>query len=314
MAANASEVSTFAPLYLTLGLRWSLFDFSFDDPTSGHESGDFDALTASIEAARDLSDDVRLTATLAQGFQAPNLEDLANDGDFAGGTEMANPDLESAKSLMAEVAVEIARSAWTGTAAVFWTRIDDYIGRRLIDVGDPNTAGDEVYLRDNAGEVQLWGVELGGSRRLGAEGSPWSLEGVASWVRGRQYDDTVDPNTGVAPLGGVEARRIPPLNGLLALRWSEAAGPGATLDTAALSLQWAFDQEQLHPEDETDPRIDPDGTDGWTSWNVDLGGPLSEKVRWNVSFVNIFDDLYRIHGSGIDAPGRSVVLAIHARF
>lgn len=309
------EIEAFDPWLFTAGRRWSWTEFSFDDPDSGRESGSFDALTASLAAARDLSEDVRLTGTLAQGFQAPNLEDLANDGDFAGGIEQANPDLDPARSLMAELALDVERPLWSATGALFWTRIDDYLGRRLLDAGDPALAGDELYQRENAGQVQLFGVELTGSRVLGDDASPWSVEGVASWVRGRQYDDTEDPSTGERPLDGVEVRRVPPLNGRLSLRWQDwLAADARGVDEARLSLLWASDQEQLHPEDRTDPRIDPEGTDGWAIWNLDLAGPLGAGVRWNVTFVNLLDENYRVHGSAIDGPGRSVVFGFQASF
>lgn len=310
------EVTALDPVLLTLGLRWSRYDFGFDGP-GGRVRGDFDDLTASIESAWDATDSLRLTATVAQGFQAPNLEDLANDGDFAGGTELANPDLEPAQSLMVELGADVMGDGWSAHGAVFATRIDDYIGRRLLDAGDPNTAGDEQYLRANAGRVDLWGLEFGAQHTLGPLESPWSLAGVASWVRGRQYDDTVDPNTGTAPLDGVEARRIPPLNGRLALNWErfdDASPVPAWLDSATLSLAFALVQDERHPDDVTDPRIDPEGTDGWTSWGVDTGGPLSSHVRWSASVVNLFDERYRAHGSGIDSPGRSLVLSLRASF
>lgn len=303
------EIATWAPTYLTLGLRWSYFDFAFDDGAD-RERGDFDDLTASLELAHDVSDTVRVTATLAQGFQAPNLEDLANDGDFSNGTELANPDLDPAESLMAEVGVDVLGDAWAARGAVFATRIDSYIGRRLLDEGDPGVVGDELYQRDNAGRLDLWGIELGASRELGG---PWSLDLVASWVRGRQYDDAVDPNTGERPLDGVDARRIPPLNGNIALRWRDPKGP-TWLDEGALLLRWAADQDLLNPDDVGDPRIDPEGTDAWSTWNVELGGPLGSGIRWNLSLVNLLDEFYRVHGSGVAGPGRSVLFGVRASF
>ena len=310
------ETTLLDPVLLTLGLRWSRYDFEFDGAT-GSEKGDFDDLTASIEGAWDVTATTRLTATLAQGFQAPNLEDLANDGDFAGGVELANPDIQPAESLMAELGADMVGDLWTARAAVFATRIDDAIGRRLLDAGDPNTAGDETYLRANAGRVDLWGVELGAMRTLGGMSSPWSVEALASWVRGRQYDDTVDAGAGEARLDGVEARRVPPLTGRLALNWRRTHAPSPApgwLDEASLSLGFALDQEQLHPDDVTDPRIDPDGTDGWSVWTIDVGGPLTRKVRWSASLVNLLDEEYRVHGSGIEGPGRSAVLSLRASF
>jgi hemoglobin/transferrin/lactoferrin receptor protein len=310
------ETRLLDPVLLTLGLRWSRYDFEFDGDT-GTEEGDFDDLTASIEGAWDVTDSTRLTATLAQGFQAPNLEDLANDGDFAGGVELANPDLEPAKSLMAELGADMVGDLWTARAAVFATRIDDALGRRLLDEGDPGVAGDETYMRANAGRVDLWGVELGATRTLGAMSSPWSVEALASWVRGRQYDDTLDAGTGEARLDGVEARRVPPLTGRVALNWRRTAEPSPAprwLDDASLSLGFALDQEQLHPDDVTDPRIDPHGSDGWSVWTIEVGGPLTRKVRWSASLVNLFDEEYRVHGSGIEGPGRSAVLSVRASF
>jgi len=307
------EISSLAPTYFTLGLRWSYFDFGFDDSSGASESGDFDALTASFEVAHDLSDDLRVSGTLAQGFQAPNLEDLANDGDFAGGVELANPDLEAATSLMAEIAVEVQRPVWSANAAAFWTGIDDYIGRRLLDAGDPSVAGDEVYMRDNAGEVELYGLEVAGECSLGAQGSEWSLESRMAWVRGRQYDDTVDPTTGEAPLDGVEARRVPPFFGRVGVRWEEGDGPDL-FDQASIWLAGAAAQDRLHPDDVSDPRIDPDGTPGWTTWTLDLGGALSDGVRWSVLLVNLLDENYRVHSSAIDGPGRSIVIGLTAAF
>ena len=307
------EYTALAPTLLTFGLRYSYFDFAFDGD-GVRERGDFSQLTASLEAARDLTDEVRLTGTIAQGFQAPNLEDLANDGDFAGGTEIANPDLEAANSLMAEVALDVETSRWSGTAAVFATRIDDYIGRRLLDEGLPGVAGDETFMRENAGRVDLYGLELAGRTRLGPSGSPWSLEAVASWVRGRQRDSTLDPNTGEAPLDGVEARRVPPLNGRLTLRWQDQRAETRWYDEAHVSLQWATDQDQLNPDDLTDPRIDPTGTDGWVTVQLGASGPIGENIRWHATLVNVFDELYRVHGSGVDGPGRSVVVGLRASF
>lgn len=310
------ETTLLQPVLLTLGLRWSRHDFAFDGDTE-RERRDFDDLTASVEAAYDVDAGTRVSATLAQGFQAPNLEDLANDGDFAGGTELANPDLEPAKSLTAELGLDLVRGSFSLRGAAFATRIEDVLGRQLLDVGDPNTVGDELYMRENAGRLDLWGIEVGGSVLLGGNASPWSIEGVASWVRGRQYDDTLDGGTGEAPLDGVEARRVPPLHGHIGLVWRATGAPSAVpvwLDEAGLSLGFALEQDQLHPDDIADPRIDPTGTDGWTVWSLNVGGPLSERVHWSAGLINLLDESYRSHGSGIEGPGRSAVFSLRAGF
>lgn len=308
------QITSFDPYDLTVGLRYSFFDFAFDDPDDGgRENGDFDALTASVAAARDLGEGLRLNASLAQGFQAPNLEDLANDGDFAGGTEIANPDLDPARSLMAEVGLELARERWQGGFALFATRIEDSLGRRLLDEGDPDVSGDETYLRENVGRLDLYGLELAAEHVLFSAESPWRVASNVAYVRGRQYDDTIDPNTGEKPLDGVEARRIPPWNGLVALRW-EGGERLRAVDRVELGWRWAASQHHLHPDDASDPRIDPNGTKSWDVVSLDVSGPLGRGVRYGVGLHNLFDEQYRVHGSGVDGPGRALVLTLDASF
>jgi outer membrane receptor protein involved in Fe transport len=57
--------------------------------------------------------------------------------------------------------------------------------------------------------------------------------------------------------------------------------------------------------------------------NLDLGGPLGggsrrpgtgldgARSRWTVGVHNLLDHRYRVHASGIDAPGLNVVLGLH---
>jgi hemoglobin/transferrin/lactoferrin receptor protein len=315
------ELFVFDDLDVTLGARFSAYDFSFDGFGGGpHESGSFSAMTASAQVARDLAPGHRVAATLAQGFRAPNLDDLAKDGDFGGGTELHNADLDPERSLTAELAYGYRRNELRLDAAVFATEIRDVVGRRLTDEGAVGVPGDEVYLRDNAGEVRLFGIELSCEHTLG-EG-PLSLDAGIAFVRGRQYDDTIDLGSGSAPLDGVDWRRVPPLHGSVGLKWQprdirEVAGL-LKLDEAHFGLNWADTQDKLHPSDLSDPRIDPNGTPGWARFDLDVSGPLGRTSpgiggpsRWSMGLHNLFDAEYRIHGSGVDAPGLTLVFGLH---
>lgn len=311
------EILALQPFDVTAGVRWSYFDFSYDafenDPASEDGDGDFDALTASLQAARDLSESTRLSATLSQGFRAPNLADLAKNGSFFGGTELANPDLDPEESWMAELALDHVRATWSAGVAVYYNEVDDAIGARLVDDGGtPTVPGDDTYQRDNVGELRFWGVELVGRVLLGGASSPWSVRALAELVRGRQYDDTIDPATGTAPFDDVPARRVTPLHGLVGLRYEPARRLGP-MSWAELGLRWAADQEKLNPGDLTDPRIDPNGTESWTTLDLDVGGPIGAPQRgstWSVGLHNLLDERYRVHGSGYDAPGFGVVVGL----
>lgn len=292
---------------VTAGARWNQSWFAFED-TDGDESGDFGALGASLAAGRDLSDDVRVVGTVARGFRAPNLSELARDATFASGDELHNPDLDPETSLYGELALERRGARWNGAVAAFAQRIDDVVGRVLVDEGAPGS-GDEVYLRQNIGRVDLYGVSARGGVVLGGADSPWSAHAGAEYVRGEQHDDYVDPDTGERPFDGQPAQRIPPLHGWVAVRYERDA---AWVDWVELSTSWALEQDRLSPQDLDDPRIDPDGTAAWATVDLDFGASLGADggSRWSIGLHNLLDESYRVHGSGIDGPGFGVVVGL----
>lgn len=303
------EIFAFEAFDLTAGLRYSYFEFGFDDPASGDEvDGDFDALTGSLQAARDVSEGVRVTATLAQAFRAPNLAELARNATFNAGTELSNPDLDPEESLYEELALDVRRPSWSWSLGVYHNYISDVVGRRLIADPIPGTIGDEVYQRANTGDLRIFGVETSYRRRLGGPDSPYSLATYLEYTYGEQYDDYTDPG-GQQPYEDVPANRIPPFHGSLSFLY-EPARPWNNVSWFDVSLWFATPQERLSPGDLGDPRIDKDGTDGWMRVDIDLGGPVgkpSSGVTWNLGVHNLFDESYRVHGSGMDAPGLGLV-------
>lgn len=305
------EIFAFDPFDVTAGLRFTHSSFEFgafpDVAGSMDEDGSFSQLTASLQAARDVADGVRVTGTLAQGFRAPNLDELAkNEGDFALGQELASPDLDPEKSLSAELALDIDKGLYSSSTAAFYTRIDDIIGRAFVGEVD----GVPQFDRQNFGEAAIWGFETAHRRRL-ADDSPFSIEASAVFTRGREYDRP----DGDGNLEDVDFRRIPPLHGRAALDWRPDEPEFEWVTWALAEVIWASKQDKLHPGDVSDSRIDPDGTPGWGVLNLEVGGPFDEEARghWWVGVHNVFDEAYRIHGSGFDAAGRALVVGLSWR-
>ena len=75
-------------------------------------------------------------------------------------------------------------------------------------------------------------------------------------------------------------------------------------------MRFAGEQDRLSERDVRDVRIDPTGTSGW--------GILGLKAIWDyrsawqltVGVDNVLDKQYRVHGSGLDAPGRNVFASV----
>ena len=102
-----------------------------------------------------------------------------------------------------------------------------------------------------------------------------------------------------------------PLQAMLSTRYQPEDGPQWIEGWA-----WAVDdQDELALRDVTDTqRIPPGGTPGFTVFGVTGGWDLSEDQRITLGVENLFDRDYRVHGSGLNGPGRNVVVTYEMRF
>jgi outer membrane receptor protein involved in Fe transport len=107
----------------------------------------------------------------------------------------------------------------------------------------------------------------------------------------------------------VPMRRIPPLNGLAGARyrWPNGIWLEGTLRAAGA-------QTRLAPGDIADHRIPPGGTPGWAVANLVAGARVGGRLLLSGGLANLFDEAYRVHGSGIDGPGRNAWLSVRVEF
>ncbi|MCP4045753.1 MAG: TonB-dependent receptor, partial [Gammaproteobacteria bacterium] len=127
-----------------------------------------------------------------------------------------------------------------------------------------------------------------------------SLFAVANYTRGEEYGEQ-------GP--GFPADRIPPLNGKLGFEYS--FNGDWRLEPYLL---FADQQDRLNPRDVRDPRINPNGTSGWGTFNILLDWRATASLQLGLRLENLFDRAYREHASGIDAPGRNIGLWVNYRF
>jgi len=159
--------------------------------------------------------------------------------------------------------------------------------------GDVTPDGRDVTQSQNVARANIHGVEASAQWLL----SPSiSAALVVNYLRGDQVDT-----------GGVEvpADRIPPLNGRLSVQYEWA-------DNVVLEpyLLFAARQDRLSSRDVRDVRINPNGTSGWVTANVSGAWQVNDVMRLSAKLENLFDRQYRVHGSGIDAVGRSLFLSL----
>ncbi len=153
------------------------------------------------------------------------------------------------------------------------------------------TSGRDIVQSVNAAESTIHGFEAG----VDYDFLPRvNVRAVLNYTRGQQR---------IESLSQEPADRIPPLSGLLSIRIEQDANW-----SYEAQLTMAGAQDRLSERDRSDVRINPTGTPGWAI----LGG----QIRWTpndlwtvrIAAENVLDKSHRVHGSGLDAPGRNFSL------
>jgi len=294
---------------VTLGARYSRFalDASVDDPSTGRLDVHARpaALTASAYGAFKITPMLQMIGGVGQGFRAPSVDDLTIFGPFPGGFEVPNPTLQPEKSLNYEAGFRLLHRRVLGTATYFSNDFaglinrtaGDFDGKSYRDLnenGVQDTREPLIFQRHNAGRARIQG--FGGEAQV-VLASQWRLGGNLTWTRGED---------GITHL---PLRRIPPVMGMTRVRWSASARLWVEG-----SSRFATRQTRLSPGDLVDPLILTGGTPGFVAFNVRGGFDIRHAGRVTAAVQNLTDQTYRTHGSGIDQPGRSLVVGYERSF
>ncbi len=226
-----------------------------------------------------------------QGFRAPNLSETARIGDTGQWFQIPATSLRPDRSDTLELSGRFHAGPFTFGSAGYVSFLRDLVIRAPATLeGQDELMGSPVVQHINAGNGRVVGIE----GRLGIElPAHLSLGGDLTWTRG----DYEDPDIGWAPMS-----RIPPLFGTGRVRF---APPWKHLFVEVYG-QAAGAQRRLSPQDETDARIPENGTDDWWTLNIRAG---LRPIRWlqlSVGVVNLTDNPYKIHGSGVYGSGSSL--------
>ena len=291
---------------LTLGLRYTQSSAdakNVEDPLSGERiriEDDWGAttLSARVNHRTGIAGRTVVFGGISQGFRAPNLSDLTRF-DSARSNEIETPvtALDSEEFLSHEIGVKYAGERWTTQAAAFRTDIRDMVVRT--PTGNV-IAGDNEITKKNSGRGHVHGIELQARYLLD---DAWSVFGNLTWMDGElDTFPTSEPVLVREPLD-----RLMPLSATAGLRWT--AGDDKKWFEGQLSF--ADEQDQLSTRDKSDTdRIPPGGTPGYAVLTLRGGWHLSSRLSISAALENLLDEDYRVHGSGINEPGRNLVVSL----
>lgn len=295
---------------LEAGLRYSevrteLTATPFNEAATVGDRG----FTGNVGSTFGLTQRLNWTLNLAQGYRAPNLFDLGTLGRRPNTSpeqvNVPNPGLTPETLTSIDTGLKWLGPRWSAEVWLWTSRYQDKIEPReptgnLVPEGELGCATPEgcVEVRsENITDAAYHGLEAGTRFRPSA-----ALEAHASINTTYGSERKADGSTG-------PANRVPPLNGQLGLIWKPAEH--WKLEPYLL---WAGPQDRLDDDDRNDTRIDPDGTKGWITVNARAIWNPDRRLRLQVSGINLLDEAYREHGSGIDGSGRSAGVSAKLSF
>lgn len=236
-----------------------------------------------------LTETLNWVGSIAGGFRAPNLEDLGSSDRSTGrGQDFGVTDLSAERCINYETGFKYQDESIYFACTYYYNDFPNQIVRI--------PAGGGVNLRQNT-EGFIHGVELEGQWLLT---SNWSLYAIGSQTYGQ---DT---------LLNVPQARINPAFATLGTRWTyRTRNFGFFLDCFC---ELSGKQTRLNPSDLEDIRIPIGGNAAWQTANLRCGFDLNNLGRLYLGYYNIFDQNYRVLGSGIDAPGAEFRLGYQVTF
>jgi outer membrane cobalamin receptor len=271
---------------ITAGARYNTFIIKVEDETVGMTKLTPSALVGNLALIRKLNKKSNLFVSMNTGFRAPNIDDLGTLGIVDFRYETPNFDLKPEHSFQYQVGYKYQGSKLRGEIYIYRNELYNLITRNKV-LGD-SIEGYPVYQKENAERAYIQGAE-----------TAWDLELNKAWKATGSLTYTYGQNiTRNEPI-----RRIPPLFGRLAVEYK------LKLWWTNLEWQTAGKQDRLSAGDIDDNRIPSGGTPGWNVFNINTSYEV-RFIKINLSLINLFNQDYRFHGSGVNGYGRSAFLSM----
>lgn len=271
---------------ITAGARFNTFINKVKDEAVGMTKLTPTALVGNLAILRKLNKTSNFFVSMNTGFRAPNIDDLGTLGIIDFRYETPNFDLKPEHSFQYQIGYKYQDSKFRGEIYLYRNELYNLIVRNRM-VGD-SIEGYPVYQKENVERAYIQGAE-----------TAWDLELNKSWMVSGSMTYTYGQNiTRNEPV-----RRIPPLFGRLAVEYKHKGW--------WINVEWqtAGKQDRLAAGDNEDNRIPSGGTPGWNIFNINTSYEV-RFIKIDLSLINLFNQDYRFHGSGVNGYGRSAFLSV----
>lgn len=241
---------------------------------AGAPARDLSAWNGFAEVIWSAGEPLELRGALDSGLRFPSLSELFYTGTTGRGGVVGNPDLQSERSLNAEVSLRWLGRRLFASGLVFRNRIDDYIERIEIE--------EDLLTWVNLVSGTIRGAEL---QAVYVAGERWRVLGSAHFLRGRDSE-------------GEPLADVPPREVRLGVR--REAGP------------WRVEGRVGYRDDKTDPGSGEKSIDAARLLSASLSYAFSPAWRIFVGGNNLLDEEYfpAADRKAPLAPGRAFSLRL----
>lgn len=294
-------------LTLSAGVRYDRYDYSpklgptFEDDSGTVRDVSFASPTWQTGASFEFVPDHSLWLQVGRGFRAPSVGDMYAPTTTATATEavsgnvvtvwssVANPDLESEKSLNTELGYRWQTDRFKLGVSVFHDKYSNFIESAQF-IQNPDTAyrtcvgavcsitnGTTYTMPANQGEVTVKGAELEAQWLLG---DAWSLRAVYAHSEGEKEN-------------GDPLQSISPDRGVLGLHYAAPGGRWSLTGNVTHALAKKRKDADLTPNGDFFQNPSPDFLSGaYTVFDLFGNVALTDHLRVSAGVYNLFDEKY----------------------
>ena len=270
-----------------LGGRYNYTQITLQTLETGNVQYQKGAFVADGAGSLKVTKKLHLYGNVGTGFRSPNIDDMGTLGIVDFRFETPQYGLLPEYSFNKELGLKYKSAKSQFNVCVFHNAMSGLISR--IKAGSDSMQGYPVYQKQNVGSSLIYGAEL-----------DWKHEWGGHWVFGGGGSLIVGDNiTGNEPM-----RRIPPAMCNAVLRYKLNGSV-----SFAMNIIGARAQLRLAKGDIQDNRIGPAGTPGY--FTGDLRCEMNfKRATVDIAILNLRNQRYKTHGSGIYSMGRAVQLLI----
>lgn len=268
------------------GVRWNKFGIQLTDTSIGAVNIKPSALVGNGGVAYKLNTSNIVYASLSSGYRAPNIDDMGTLGIVDFRYELPTSNLAPEKSLHYELGYKLNTKLIRFDLSGFYLKLNDIITRQKVTGSIIN--GYQVYSKQNSEVSFIQGFETNLALQFNTQ-FRWSSNLTYTYGQNETKNEPM--------------RRIPPLFGQQELAWKK--------NNTQILIQHLFagKQDRLAQGDKDDNRIGKNGTPNWNVFNISINQQF-KNVFIQLGGINLLNEKYKTHGSGIYAMGRTYSLLV----